>query len=346
MSHVTLTQTGPWACGFNTLVCGSFVSSLSTAGLVSTVGWPSAFTRIGPGVCGAPIPSFCAEGGNSDATYNAGPGLGVWGYSGAGFAEDRMGTSYAAPVLAREAALAMAALQRYCASGSQPFAVTVRAFLALTAVRTTNDTDVAEISSRTLGFGKTSSERVQSPRRGTAVILWQGIIESSSDLVTVQIPVPRDWLAAAAQPVLRFFVCSDPPVNAAANDVWACRRVNVTLRTGAEARALRGSTRVHENYPMFHREYKLAQYAPGQPREAEGDLWEMGFSYEQIFDYFPAMDFDARQRVALAAELIDLGERPVDPQSALQALPIAASMTRFAVGTAAVRNPVIIRSRA
>jgi hypothetical protein len=57
---------GPWACGYNTLVCGAFVSRLSTNGLVPTLGWPSPFTRIGPGLCDAPVPSFSAEGGNTD----------------------------------------------------------------------------------------------------------------------------------------------------------------------------------------------------------------------------------------------------------------------------------------
>ena len=54
---------GPWACGFNTLVCGSFVPRVSTNGLAQ-VGWPSPFSRIGPGLCDAPVPSFGAAGGN------------------------------------------------------------------------------------------------------------------------------------------------------------------------------------------------------------------------------------------------------------------------------------------
>ena len=65
----------------------------------------------------------------------------------------------------------------------------------------------------------------------------------------------------------------------------------------------------------------------------------------EVFVYPPGMDFDPRQRVAFAAELIDAGERPVDPQSAMQALPMAASMNRFSVSSAAVRSPVIIRTR-
>lgn len=57
------------------------------------------------------------------------------------------------------------------------------------------------------------------------------------------------------------------------------------------------------------------------------------------------MDFDPRQRVAFVAELIDRGEAPIDPQPAMQALPIAASMNRLSIQPALVRNPVIIRGR-
>ncbi len=88
---------GPWACGYNTLVCGAFVPRLSAHGLVQNVGWPSPFTRIGPGLCAAPIPSFSAEGGNTNDAYGFTHGLGVWGFSASGLLEDRIGTSFACP---------------------------------------------------------------------------------------------------------------------------------------------------------------------------------------------------------------------------------------------------------
>src|SRR3569833_54640 len=91
---------GPWACGFNSLVCGSYVSRVSANGLVQESGWPSPFSRIGPGLSSSPIPSFAAPGGNCDDRHNGLPGLGVWGLAGTGLAEDRMGTSHAAPILA------------------------------------------------------------------------------------------------------------------------------------------------------------------------------------------------------------------------------------------------------
>ena len=123
---------GPWACGFNTMVCGAFVSRLSTKGLVKNIGWPSPFTRIGPGLCDAPVPSFSAEGGDTDDQYGWGPGLGVWCFSGRGLPEDKVGTSFAAPLLAREAALILQQMQQHCVPGTQPFGVTARAFLTLT----------------------------------------------------------------------------------------------------------------------------------------------------------------------------------------------------------------------
>jgi hypothetical protein len=296
-------------------------------------------------LCEAPIPSFCAEGGNSSETYNAVPGLGVWGFSGTGLPEDRIGTSYAAPILAREAALALSALQRYCIGGAQPFGVAVRAFLALTARKTTSDPSVADVAERTLGLGQASSRRIGSPNSGSAVILWQGIIETAKDVVRVQLPIPADWLATANEPRLRFFVCYDPPVNESARGLWACRKVNAVLHPGPESAGIRGPNRGHESYPLFSREYRLKRFAPGAESAAEGDLWVVEFTYEDVFQYPPGMDFDPRQRVAIAAELYDNDSDPVDPQPALQALPAAALMNRLSIQPTAIRNPIIVRSR-
>lgn len=336
---------GPWACGFNTLVCGAFVDQASIGGLVTTVGWPSPFSRIGPGLCEAPVPSFAAAGGNTDASYGFGPGLGVWGFSGAGMAEDRSGTSFAAPILSREAARAIDVLQQYCAQGTQPSAAIVRAFLALTARKTTSDAQVAPLVERTLGLGVAEASRIADPTSGSAVILWQGVIETSKDVVRVQLPVPGSWLADADDPALRLFVCYDPPVNEAAKALWACRKVTAVLRPGPDTRAIRGPNRPHESYPLFNRDYTLKAYAPGEEKEAAGDLWLLEFSYDEVFDYPPGMEFDSRQRVAIAAELFDRGAKRSDPQQALQALPIATSMTRLSVQSTPIRTPVVVRAR-
>ncbi|WP_431096819.1 S8 family serine peptidase [Polaromonas aquatica] len=336
---------GPWAAGFNTLVCGSYVKDISAAGLVKTVGWPSAFSRIGPGLCDAPVPSFAADGGNSSDGYQFQAGMGVWGFSGAGLAEDRPGTSHAAPILAREAALAFDTLQRFCAPGSSPYAVTVRSFLALTARQTTTDAQVQDLVKRTLGFGEASAQRIATPSSGSAVLIWQGVIETAKDVVRVQLPVPSDWLSQAGQPILRICICSDPPVNESAQALWACRKISAVLHPGPEATAIRATSHSHPTYPLIFREYKLARYAPAGERPAESDMWVLEIQYEEIFDYPAGMDFDPRQRVSFSAELIDRDPSPVDPQRALQALPFALSMTRLSVVGSASRSPVLVRTR-
>lgn len=337
---------GSWACGFNTMVCGSFVGQVSASGLVQNAGWPSPFSRIGPGLCDAPVPSFGAEGGNSDYAHNGVPGLGVWGFSGVGLAEDRVGTSHAAPLLAREAALGLSILQQHCAPNTQPFGVMVRALLALTAEKTADSANVSILSERTLGFGKASSNRLAAPANGSAVILWQGIIETAKDVVRVELPIPPDWLDEAEEPMLRFFVCYDPPVNEAAKALWACRRVHITLHPGPEARGIRGirTPRQHESYSLYQREFKLKQYGPNQEKAAAG-VWVLELYYDDIFDYPPGLEFDSRQRVAFAAELVDRGSSPVDPQVAMQALPNVASMNRLSIQPTPVRTPIVIRTR-
>jgi len=74
-------------------------------------------------------------------------------------------------------------------------------------------------------------------------------------------------------------------------------------------------------------------------------MWLIELSYEEIAPYPPGMDFDPRQRVALAAELFDEGAKRSDPQPAMQALPVAASMTRLSIQPTPIRSPVVIRTR-
>ena len=336
---------GPWACGFNTLVCGSYVSLLSAAGLVQNVGWPSPFSRVGPGLCGAPVPTFGAAGGNINEDYNRSAGLGVWGYSSAGLPEDRSGTSFAAPLLAREAAFTLHELAKFCVAGTQPFAILARAFMALTARRSTNDARVAELAARTLGLGTASHDRLVTPQSGNAVILWQGVIESPDDKIRVQLPIPIGWLDEATKPVLRLVICYDPPVNAAAKETWACRKVRTVLYLGPDGTRRQAPRGEHGSYPLLVREYSLNPNKPGEKKEAIGDMWLLEMAYDNIAPYPPGVDFDPRQRVAFAAELYDADEDPVDPHPAMQALPVANSMIRLSVQPDAVRMPLIIRSR-
>ncbi len=335
---------GPLACGFNTLVCGSFVPRVSANGLAQ-VGWPSPFSRVGPGLCAAPVPSFGAEGGNANDAFRSPHGHGVWGFSGAGLPEDRAGTSYAAPILAREAALTLDGLQQFCSTGTQPFAVTARAFLTLVAKRPSFHERINALADRTLGNGQATATRLATPAARSAVLLWQGYVESPSDIVRIQLPIPRGWLAVADKPILRLVVSADPPVNEVAHASWACRKIKPILYPGPDARFIPAPRGGHASFPCIDRRYNLTRYKPGNEKQAEGDTWLINLSYDEIAPYPPGMDFDPRQRVAFAAELYDGAATRADPQPAMQALPIAASMTRLSVQPAPIRSPVIIRTR-
>lgn len=333
-------ELGPWARSFNALTCGSFVSQIGPGGLVNQVGWPSPFCRVGPGTCDSPKPDFSASGGNGTDQYQPAPGLGVWGLSTAGLWEDRAGTSFAAPLLARETAFSLQKLQQVCEKGAQPFAVTVKAFLVLTATPPVGDDPVQELVSRTLGMGQASAERLESPVYGSGVLIWQGVLDGEDDIARVQIPVPGSWLKEADEPILRLVIAWDPPANVGVRNLWATRRVSARLRIHPDERALRPTlVKSHASYPLLERIYNLRRPAP-----IGGDLWLVELSYEQIADYHPAIEFPPQQRVAFAAELLDRGKKKVSPQPALQSLPIAQTMTRLTVPPSVSRLPIVLRT--
>jgi hypothetical protein len=96
---------------------------------------------------------------------------------------------------------------------------------------------------------------------------------------------------------------------------------------------------------VIDRRYKLSPYKKGEEKAADGDVWLLEFSYEEVAPYTAAMDFDPRQRVAFAAEIFDGSENPIDPQPAMQSLPIAATMTRLSTQPTPLRSPIIVKSR-
>jgi len=59
---------------------------------VTTQGWPSPFSRVGPGLCESRKPDYSANGWNSTPAMQYAPGLGVLGLTAAGLWEDRGGT--------------------------------------------------------------------------------------------------------------------------------------------------------------------------------------------------------------------------------------------------------------
>jgi hypothetical protein len=160
----------------------------------------------------------------------------------------------------------------------------------------------------------------------------------------VQIPIPASWFGTATEPYLRLVLAWDPPVNVALPNIWTTRRVSGQLRTSIDTTALHPRTvGPASTYPLIERYYNLRKLPKGV--EAKDDLWVFEVSYEQIAEYHPAIDFSPQQRVAFAAELIDLNAKPVSPQSAIQALPIAQTMVRLSVPPVVVRTPIMLRTQ-
>ena len=337
---------GSWARGYNTLTCGALVGRLQTSGLIRQVGWPSPFTRARPKDLSAPIPGFGANGGNASETYQWTGGLGVWGTNANGNWEDRCGTSFAAPLLAREAAFAFDRLRAYCEGDVRPFASTVKAFLALTAEHVGEIKKVKKLAGRTIGRGVASAERVGSPLQNSAVVIWQGTISTKDELVRVKLPIPSDWLKKATAPELRLIWAWDTPVNDAVPDIWGCRSVEAHLKATIDQDAMRGSGRACPGYPLVERIFNLsAGHLAEQGVKPGDDHWIVELSYKELAEYYVGIDFSPVQRVSFAAELVDRAEEPVSPQAFMQALPISNTLNRFAVHAAKMPAPVVIKSR-
>ncbi len=334
---------GTWPRSFNSLTCGSFVEWPGN-GVATEVGAPSPFTKVGWGLCDSPKPDLSENGGNGDESYRFQPGLGVWATSAAGNWEDLSGTSFAAPLLARQAALAFQRLESYCEPGTKVFGATVKAYLILSAIEPEVRGSLRTLAERTLGRGRASAEWLLSPRPDRALIVWQGALEGPKDLIRVKIPIPKDWLTTATAPRLRIILSWDSPVNAAVEELWASRKVTATFRTHSEGHALHPSGATHKTYPIVERKYDLKKLPEGVS-PPEDELWLLEVAYQLAAEYHPAIDFDPQQRVAFAAELYDESETPSSPQASLQTLPATETMTRFTVGAAVVRNPVILRTR-
>lgn len=333
-------QLGAFACTFNTLTCGSYVGQLSAAGLVGQLGWPSPFCRTGPGLADAPKPDLSASGGNTDRNYAFTPGVGVWGLDEFGGWREANGTSYAAPLLARQAAFAMRSLEAVCEPGARPYAATVRAFLALSAEPPMTDAAVSSLVERTLGYGTARADRLNSPMPQTAVLLWQGVLEDKGDIARIQMPVPKEWLEASSSPRMRLFVAADVPANAAVSTIWASRQVVPKLRTEPEAKALYSKRTNTSGYSLVRREYDLSRV---DVDELDSDIWILELTYEEAADYLPSMTFPTQQRVAFAAELYDSDSEGTSPQSFLQAMAFTRTMTRLSIPPVVTRTPIVLR---
>jgi hypothetical protein len=334
---------GGLAAGFNTLVVGSFVGHPNSDGVARRLGWPSPFTRVGPGIADGAVPNFSASGGDGDANYQFRPGvdLGVWTLNQNGLWEDASGTSFAAPLVAREAAIAIQSLQQHCGPGVQPFAALVKAWLCLVARhRVPNNrfpSGVQKLAQRTLGRGLPEAGRLTHVRPDSAVLLWQGTLERAGHVARVRVPVPREWLAEAVAPCLRAVAAWNGPVFAGAPGVWGCRRVNVVLRPNLGGKALRLPKGAATGaYPIVDRTDDLSRARLESLNiEVDSDEWVVELDYSDEGPYPPSLRIDEQQRVGLALELFD-AQGGVSPQAALQSMPLVQTMIHLG----GVRQPV------
>lgn len=325
---------GAWAAGFNTVVVGGYVPRPNADGVARRAGWPSPFTRVGPGIADAPVPSFSAGAGDCSDTYQWKPGLGVWTSNKTGDWEDAIGTSHAAPIVAREAAMLLRDLQKYCPPGVQPFASTAKAFLHLVAC---HEAPLEELTSaartlakRTLGHGRPSAARLGAPSADTAVFLWQGTLESPGHAARVRVPVPREWLKDAGAPQVRVVCAWNTPTGAGAPEVWACRKVNVQLRPSLDGDALRGRGNASGAYPLINKVYDMGvDHLKDHGIKLDFDEWVLELAYVDVAPYPPSMRVDEQQRVSVALELSDESASTESPQAAIQALPVVDTMVRL-----------------
>jgi len=329
---------------FNALTCGGIVSRLSAGGLAGEINAPSPFTRVGPGFADSPKPDFCAPAGNIAADYRRLDGAGIWGYSTVGDPKEDVGTSFAAPLLAREAAFVFEELSRRCPGDSRPFSCMVKAVLALTAddVTLRLSEGLQPLAKRTLGFGAASVERFRQPSAQRARFFWQGVIAHEDDVAKVQLPIPSAWVKHAAMPQLSLCVAWDTPVSSAAEKQWSCRDVEIHVRPGPDSRAVNGSRRRVHGYPLFKKHWNLKRARDKDL--VEGDFWVLEFLYSQVAAYAAGHAVPTSQRIALAAEIWDEAENPVEPHQFVQALPIASTLVQLSNTAAWLPQRVAITS--
>ncbi len=335
-----------WSRCFNAITCGGTSEDLNAEGVAREVGAPSPFTRIGPGFANSPKPDFSASAGNTDTSYAAtsGRGLGVLCCNEEGVWEDHPGTSFAAPLLAREAARTMAFLQSRCAPGTKPFAALVKAVLALCATPPTLPKGYQKLASRTLGFGSVKLEDVIALTANKALFFWQGIISNEDEILTVQLPLPGEWIRASTMPQLRLVCAWETPVNAAVEHVWACRRVDITFRHLEVSEALPSKKKTSKGYPLVERIYSLGEAKAGLEK-ADYCLLELKYTHLEMAEY-PAgqLEFSPQQRIGIAFELSDQSPDKVSPHPFVQSLPVAASLNQLSSVVPAARHAISIRS--
>lgn len=340
---------GAWSRCFNALTCGGSADRPATGDEVTKeLGSPSPFTRVGPGFAKSLKPDLAAHAGNCgpDYQYAKSTGVGVWCCNDSGLWEDHAGTSFAAPLIAREAARTFAFLQAKCESSARPFAALVKATLALHARPPTDlSPRVQKLAESTLGYGAVRYEDIESPNHERAVFLWQGIIGNESEILTVELPLPGAWVESATKPVLRLIAAWDTPVNHAAEHVWACRKVDLKLRPAGGHPTLPSKSLNRSGYPLIEKRYDLSGEIRSELQHRDNCLAELSYTTLEMAPYPGPLDFTPQQRIAIVYELFDEGKSPVSPHAAIQSLPIAVegSLNKLSSIVPSSRQAVTIR---
>lgn len=338
-------QLGAWSRCFNALTCGGSVQHINDDSVATEAGAPSPFTRIGPGFAKSRKPDLSAHAGNCDGTYRAvrGSGLGVGGCNESGLWEDDHGTSFAAPLLSRNIALLFSFLEEYCGKGSRPFSCLAKAIVALGAKRSNLSANLTPLADLTLGFGAFDFEDFSRPNAHLARFFWQGIIDNEDDLLTVELPLPGEWVKKASSPCLRLICAWETPVNHAVEHIWACRKVEVTLRPKIGAKAMRTSSKNPFGYPLVERRYDLSSESNKSVIDGDSCLAELKYSHVGMAEYPSGLlDFSSQQRVAIAYELFDEGGS-TSPHGAIQALPVHNTLDRLSSKIPSSKQAVTIK---
>ena len=332
-------QLGVLATAFNGIVVGAYVGKSVESGIARQEGAPSPFTCIGPGRLKAPVPSFGAPGGDARHGYTFAHHSGVWCLSKDGTIEDVAGTSVAAPIVARQCAMAFRHLEPYCPDG-RPFAATVRAWMTMTSRRPSFDGALGRLAKRTLGGGLPSAQTLRDPDPQVAVFVWQAVLQDAGVVARVLLPVPREWLSNADSPTIRVVVAALTPVNASLTHHWACRKVSSQLKPGLSerVRALTTAPGTRGAFPVSDRVFDVSQEALEAKSVAPTeDYWCVQVSYSTLGPPPVGMRVTSQQRVGVVVELRDAGG--LSPQPFVDALHVP-SMTRLSVPQVAPQVPV------
>ncbi len=331
---------GHWACAFNALTVGAYVGQANTDGVARVRGAPSPFTLAGPSpIARAPKPDHAGPGGDGGAKYNWKSGLGVHGLNAEGLVEDMSGTSQAVPVVSQVAARTLTFLGGHCPPGARPFAALLRAALALASEQPAElSPKLVKAAKRTLGRGVPRLRRLTEPQPSCALLFWQGSIPDTKRVARVRVPLPREWVADAAEPRLRLVFAWLSPTNDAYSG-WACRKVSAALRPAspAGAKGLKLFKRVlaHGHYPVTERIYDLNQIKAGI------DEAILELKYDELHEPpISARPFTAETKVGVVIELIDASPSPLSPHAALRTHPLIQVATQLSVSAPGIAVPL------